>query len=725
MQLMKKNFKVLLLAVFVAAASCSFTTKSFDNPEKDKLLIDLVTYVLEKWHYDAPPIDDAFSMAVYTKFIDGVDPIKRYFLAQDIQEFEQYKLQIDDQLKMKDLSFFNLVYDRLLLRMEESKKIYQNALSTPFDYTKDETINVDYDTSSYANNKKELQERWRKQLKFSTISTYYDFLEEKQTADQRKAAALKESKKYIASVNEDLTDKELEEKSRTSTQTNLEEYYDFTDDLQRKDYFAIFLTTIVEQFDPHTNYMAPPDKDRFDQRMSGKLEGVGARLQKKKDYINVMEVISGGPAWRGEHIEVGDVLLKVRQEDELEPVSIVGMRIDDAVKLIKGPKGSKVILTVKGVDGSIREEIITRDVVELEETYAKSTVIDKQDNTYGLINLPAFYFNMQNYKERNAATDIKKEILSLKKEGIEGLVLDLRNNGGGSLRTAVDIAGLFIKKGPVVQVASSDGSKDVLEDQDPAIVWEGPLVILVNELSASASEILAAAMQDYKRAIIIGSKQTYGKGTVQNVVDLNRWLRKNDQGDMGALKLTTQKFYRVNGGSTQLEGVKSDVVMPDRYSYFDVGERDYDNPLPYDKITPASFQLWEGYIDYQATIDKSRERIAQNNQLKLIEQNALYIKERRDQMDVTLNLTGYTAQIDENKQAVNKFDSLDTYDNKLSYRSLPDELVLMREDTTLVEKRKRWHKNLTKDVYLEEAISVLQDLKQAIIKNGNTLKLKN
>ena len=725
MQLMKKNFKVLLLAVFVAAASCSFTTKSFDNPEKDKLLIDLVTYVLEKWHYASPSMDDAFSMAVYTKFIDGVDPIKRYFLEQDIQEFEQYKLQIDDQLKIKDLSFFNLVYSRLVLRMEESKTLYQNALSSAFDYSKDEIINVDYDASSYATTKKELQERWRKQLKFSTISTYYDFLEEKQTADQRKASALKESKKYIASVNEDLTDKELEEKSRTSTQTNLEEYYDFTDDLQRKDYFAIFLTTIVEQFDPHTNYMAPPDKDRFDQRMSGKLEGVGARLQKKKDYINVMEVISGGPAWRGEHIEVGDVLLKVRQEDELEPVSIVGMRIDDAVKLIKGPKGSKVILTVKGVDGSIREETITRDVVELEETYAKSTIITKQKNTYGLINLPAFYFNMQNYKERNAATDIKEEILSLKKEGIEGLVLDLRNNGGGSLRTAVDIAGLFIKKGPVVQVASSDGSKDVLEDQDPAIVWEGPLVILVNELSASASEILAAAMQDYKRAIIIGSKQTYGKGTVQNVVDLNRWLRKNDQGDMGALKLTTQKFYRVNGGSTQLEGVKSDVVMPDRYSYFDVGERDYDNPLPYDKITPATYKLWEGYIDYQATVDKSKLRIAQNNQLKLIEQNAMYIKARRDQMDVTLNLTAYSKQIDDNKEAVKKFDSLDTYDNKLSYRSLADELVLMREDTTLVEKRKRWHKNLTKDVYVEEAISVLQDLKQASIKNGNTLKLKN
>ncbi|MFT5254919.1 MAG: carboxyl-terminal processing protease [Candidatus Paceibacteria bacterium] len=724
MQLMKKNFKVLLLAVFVAAASCSFTTKSFEDPEKDKLLIDLITYVLDKWHYEAATLDDTFSTAVYDTFIEGVDPIKRYFLQSDIESFEMYKTEIDDQIKLKEVTFFNFVYERLMLRMEESKAMYQEALNTPFNYDKKETINVDYDASLYAKTKDELQARWRTQLKFSTISNFYDLIEEKESIGKRKAAAIKEGEAYIPTGNEDLTETELEAKSRVSTQTSLEEYYDFTDDLERKDYFAIFLTTIVEQFDPHTNYMAPPDRDRFDQRMSGKLEGVGARLQKKKDYIHVMEVISGGPAWRGEHIEVGDILLKVRQEDELESVSIVGMRIDDAVKLIKGPKGSKVTLSVKGVDGSIREETIRRDVVELEETYAKSTIIDKGDNTYGLINLPAFYFNMQNYKERNAATDIEKEISSLKKEGVEGLVLDLRNNGGGSLRTAVDIAGLFIKEGPVVQVASSGGAKEVLKDKDEAIAWDGPLVILVNELSASASEILAAAMQDYKRAIIIGSTQTYGKGTVQNVVDLNQWLRKNDQGDMGALKITTQKFYRVNGGSTQLEGVKSDVVMPDRYSYFDIGERDYDNPLPYDKITPANYEVWGGYMDYEATIEKSKQRIALNNQLKLIEENAKYIKKRRDQMEVTLNLTTYRAEIDKNKENIKKFEAMETYDNKLNYRSLPDELAFMHQDTTLREKRKRWHKSLTKDVYVEEAVSVLKDLGLANIKNRKVKTLK-
>lgn len=725
MRIMIKKFKLLFLAVFIAAASCSFTTKEFDNPDKDKLLIDLITYVLERGHYNAKDMDDSFSEAVFNAYIEALDPIKRFFLASDIEEFSEYKNLIDDQLKQKDLTFFNVVYERLEQRIEESKDLYDNALSTPFDYTEQDVINVDYDQLAYATSKKELQQRWRQQLKFSTISNFYDLLDERENIEKRKKEAQEKGEKYIETGNEGLTVQELEEKSRSTTRTSLNEYYDFQDDLERKDYFAVYLTTIVEQFDPHTNYFAPPDRDRFDQRMSGKLEGIGARLQKKNDYINVIEVISGGPAWRGEHMEVGDIIMKVRQEDEKEPVSIVGMRIDDAVKLIKGPKGTNVYLTMKGVDGTLREEVIKRDVVELEETYAKSSIIGKEDKSYGLINLPAFYFDMENYKERNAATDIKKEILSLKEQGIEGLVLDLRGNGGGSLRTAVDIAGLFIKEGPVVQVASSGGNKEVLKDTDDTVVWDGPLVILVNELSASASEILAAAMQDYKRAIIIGSTQTYGKGTVQNMVDLNQWLRQNDMGDMGALKMTTQKFYRVNGGSTQLEGVKSDVVMPDRYSYFDVGERDYDNPLPYDKISPAKYETWDGYIDFEQTIENSKKRIALNEQLKLIDENAKYIKMRRDEMDVTLNLEDYKTEIEKNKAELKKFDVIEEYDNKLDFKSLPNEVNLMQQDTTLREKRKRWHKSLSKDVYVEEAVNILEDLKLNNIKKNKMADLKN
>ncbi|HIB49445.1 MAG TPA: tail-specific protease [Flavobacteriaceae bacterium] len=721
---MKKNMKILFLGVLMAVTSCSFTTKEFNDPDKDKVLLDLITYVLEKGHYSPADMDDTFSAGVYDDFINALDPLKRYFIASDIEEFSAYRTLIDDQIKAKDLTFFNLVYDRFMKRMEEGKKRYAAVLEEPFDYSIDEVINVDYENLAYVKNESEMKDRWRQQLKFSTLSNYYDLVEEKEVSAKNQKEAAEKGEEFTPSENAKLTISEIEEKSRTQTRTSLEEYYEFTDDLERKDYFATFLTTIVEEFDPHTNYFAPPDRDRFDLRMSGKLEGIGARLQKKNDYIKVVDVISGGPAWRGEHIEVGDLITKVRQQDEKEAVSVVGMRVDDAVKLIKGPKGSKVTLTIKGVDGTTREETITRDVVEIEETYAKSTVIEKSDKKFGLINLPAFYFDMENYKERNSATDVKQEIVRLKEEGVEGLVLDLRNNGGGSLRTAVDIAGLFIKEGPVVQVSTSNG-KEVLEDEDDDILWDGPLVILVNELSASASEILAAAMQDYKRAIIIGSEQSYGKGTVQNLVDLNQWLRKNDMGDMGALKLTTQKFYRVNGGSTQLEGVKSDVVMPDRFSYVDIGERDYDNPLPFDKIDPAKFDVWDGYVDFDEAIAKSKARMAKSEQLSLIEENARWIKKRRDELDVSLNFDEYYAEIEQRKAETKKFDAIDEYDNKMSYRSLPDEVELMRQDTTLREKRKRWHKSLAKDIYVEEAVNVLEDLKITNIKTKKLANIKN
>lgn len=712
MRLMKKNLKVLLLALLVAVASCSFTSKEFDNPDKDKLLIDLITYVLERGHYDPKDMDDTFSEGVYTSFIETMDPLKRYFLASDLEDFEAYKYQIDDQLINKELTFFNLVFDRYQQRQKEAKSFYGELLAEPFDYTVDESVNADYDNLAYVQDKSELKERWRKQLKFSAISNYYDLREE----EKDKA----EEDDYVATSLD-----EMEEKARSSTRTSMDDYFEFTDDLERKDYFAYFLNAVVSEFDPHTNYFAPPDRDRFDLRMSGKLEGIGARLQKNNDYIKVVEVIGGGPVWRGEHLEVGDLIMKVRQEDEEEAVSVVGMRVDDAVKLIKGPKGTKVTLTVKRVDGSIEEETITRDVVELEETYAKSAMVEKEEKKYGLINLPGFYFDMDDYGERNAATDVRKEIEGLKQEGIDGLVLDLRDNGGGSLRTAVDIAGLFIKEGPVVQVASVGEKKEVMSDEDDEVVWDGPLVILVNELSASASEILAAAMQDYKRGIIIGSEQSYGKGTVQNVIDLNRWLRKNDLGDMGALKLTTQKFYRVTGGSTQLEGVKSDVVMPDKYSYIDLGERDYPNPLPYDQISAADYEPWDGYIDYEGTIKRSKERMAKSEQLQLIEENARWVKERRDRSMVSLNYDAYDAENKRIQNEVKKFDVLKDYDNKLTYRSLPYEVALMKEDTTLRDKRKRWHKNLARDIYVEEAINVLQDLKMNNIRQGKLADIKN
>ncbi len=711
---MKKSFLILMLAVIVSAAACSFTTKVENDPDKDKLLIDLISYVLGKGHYDAKDINDDFSKEVFSDYIDALDPLKRYFYKEDIEEFRKYEKLIDDEIRDKRITFFNLTYGRLQQRMLEAKSLYKEILEEPFSYQKEEAINTDYEKLPYASSKKEMKDRWRLQLKFNALSSYYDKVEE-----QMDSVAKNSNYERKTSVT-------LEKEARDITSSSLKEYFEFADDLERKDWFSIYINSIVEEFDPHTYYFAPQDKDRFDIAMSGKLEGIGARLQKKNDNVKIIEIISGGPAWRGNKVEVGDLIMKVKQEDEEEPVSIVGMRLDDAVSLIKGPKGTKVSLTVKKVDGTTEIIDIIRDVVELEETYAKSSVVKKNNKTFGVINLPKFYFNMQDYNQRNAAKDVKQEIIRLKEQDMDGLVVDLRDNGGGSLQTVVDIAGLFIEKGPIVQVRTKGETPEVLSDKDRNILWDGPLVILVNELSASASEILAAAMQDYKRAIIIGSKQTYGKGTVQNVMDLNRWMRSNDFGDLGALKLTTQKFYRVNGGSTQLEGVKSDVVVPDRYSYIDIGEKDQENPLPWDKIAAADYNLWDGYIDFDQTIKNSKERMSQNDQLKMVEENAKWVRQKRDINLYSLQYDKYKSNIELNEKQAERFDALNDYQNNLTFESLPYEKALIAKDSILEEKRKRWHKSLSKDVYVEEAISVLEDMKiNNIRRSKNPLTVKN
>lgn len=693
---MRRNRIYLVALLIFAMVSCSFAKKSFDDPGKDKTLVDLISYVLGRWHFNPQDINDDFSENVYNDFIEAIDPMKRYFLASDIEEFSKYKDKIDDEIREPGVQFFSLVYDRLIQRMEESKKFHKELLEKPFDFTVDETIDRDYDKLEFAKNVSELKDRWRKELKFSTLANYDIKLE------------VQENKKKEDASYEVKDAATLEKEARESTSKTYDEFFDLMDDLERKDWFSIYVNAIVEEFDPHTSYLAPQDKDRFDMNMSGTLEGIGARLQKRTEGAKIFEVISGGPAWRSKKIEAGDVILKVAQEGE-EPVDIVGMRLDDAVKLIKGPKGTKVTLTVKKVDGSIEIITIKRDLVEIEETYAKSAVVKKGERTFGIINLPKFYVDFENYNNRNAASDVKKEIERLKDQGMEGLVLDLRNNGGGSLKTVVDMAGFFIKDGPIVQVKSSVDGKEILKDEDSRIQWDGPLVVLVNELSASASEILAAALQDYKRAIVIGSKQTYGKGTVQNIVDLNRFVRGGD-GNVGALKLTTQKFYRINGGSTQLEGVKSDVVVVDRFSFIDVGEKDQENPLPWDQIDPASYDLWDGYIGYEETIEKSKERMANNAQLKLIEENAKWIKKRQDENVYPLNYAEYKKESDADEEYAKRFKAISDYDTKLVFTSLPYEQLLMQKDSSLQGKRQAWHEELSKDVYVEEAINVLGDI---------------
>ncbi|MDB4291916.1 carboxy terminal-processing peptidase [Maribacter sp.] len=714
---MKRNLAYALFVMLIAVASCSFTNKSaedFENDDKDKLLLDLITYVLQKAHYDPKDINDDFSVGVYEDFIEIIDPTKRFFLQEDIAEFEKYKFQIDDQVKNTDIAFFNLVHERLMERMVQAKGIYAEVLEETFDYNAQETIDIDYKEVPYADSRKGLKERWRKQLKYITMGTY----DAKLTASEKDA---EEEENDVAEVI--ITPAEAEKSSRESTKKTLDEYFDFIDDLQRKDWFEQYLNTIVDEFDPHTYYFGPEDKEKFDASMSGKFEGIGARLQKKPEGAKVTDIISGGPVWRDSRIEVGDLIIKVGQKGELA-VDIVGMRLDDAIKMIKGPEGTVVDLTIRKIDGSTDIISLTRDVVELEESFAKSANIIKDTENFGLIHLPKFYVDFDDYTERNAASDVAKEVERLKDAGMEGLILDLRDNGGGSLKTVVDMAGLFIKDGPIVQVQSSGEKKEVHEDKDERIQWDGPLVILVNELSASASEILAAALQDYKRAIVIGSKQTFGKGTVQNVIPLNNIVRSSEHGDLGALKLTTQKFYRVNGGSTQLKGVASDIVVPDRYSYIDLGERDQSNPLDWDKISPADYTPWKNYINYEETLENSKARMANNPQVMLIEENAKWLKAEQDETEVSLNYDVYKEEKNKDKEQSDYFKKLRDYDSKLTFTSLQYEQELFTQDSVLREKRDRWHKNLAKDVYVEEAVNVLRDLKVNNIKNGKLASVK-
>tara|TARA_B110000967_G_scaffold33546_1_gene32219 strand:- start:7276 stop:9405 length:2130 start_codon:yes stop_codon:yes gene_type:complete len=709
---MKRNFNIFLLSILVAFASCSFTSKSFDDPDKDKLLMQLVTYLLEQGHFQPKDINDDFSEGVYTSFLTQIDQFKNYFYQSDIDDFQRFETQLDDQILKHDVSFFNLVYERLLKRIEASKGFYSKVLEQPFDFDIEEVYSTDYENSSYANSKSELLDKWRKQLKFYTISNYHDLIESENKLKE-------EDPEYVSKSLDS-----LQSEARASILKTMTENSSIYDDLRRDDWMSMYINAIAEEFDPHTFYFAPNDKDSFDAQMSGKYEGIGARLQKRMDEISITELISGGSAWRQNKLEVGDIILKVRQEEEIEAVNVVGMRLSDAVKLIKGPKGTNVILTLKKVDGTIEDLSIPRDEIELEETYAKSTIVKKEGTTFGVINLPKFYIDFEDYNSRNAAGDVKKEIERLKAEGMEGLVLDLRNNGGGSLKTVVEMGGLFIDEGPIVQVRSTGEDKEVLKDTDRGIEWDGPLVILVNELSASASEILAAAMQDYKRAIVIGSQQTYGKGTVQNIVDLNRMIRSNTNGDMGAFKFTTQKYYRINGGSTQLEGVKSDVVVPDRYSYIDIGEKDQENPLAWDEIAPANYNVWERNFDYTTTIQNSKDRMSNSDEIKLIDDNARWIKTIRDETSFQLNFEKYSQNLEMKESESKRFDVLSDYQTDLTFESLPYELPLMEQDSVFKINRTRWHENLSKDIYMEEAVNVLNDLKNSYQIN-KTVQIKD
>ncbi len=772
---MRRNLKYIVPMLLLALTLFSFSLET-KHDEKDKVLVYLLKNLLQSNHYEPQEIDDEFSMVVFDNFIENLDPAKRYFIQSDIDEFEQFKVQIDDQILNDEIIFFNVVYNRFLQRVEEAKTYYKEILETPYDFTVNEILDLDYDNTPYAKNKDELYEIWRKQLKFSTLSRLHDKLTEGSLEDynnddisdfeQEFRANLLSNSTYTPNPNdikeiqeilinyginvgsggadgvygnmtrvginefknkinpdksENFTEAEfvqLEIEARESTLKNYTDFYERMADFDHSDWFATYLNSITEAYDPHTSYFPPRTKKQFDESLSGKLEGIGARLMQKNDYTKVSELISGGPAWRAGELEVGDIILKVAQGDE-EPLDIVGMRLTDAIEFIKGPKGTEVRLTLKKIDGSIEVISIIRDIVEIEETFVKSSIIEKDGKKFGVINLPKFYIDFEDRESRNCAKDMALEIERLKEENIDGILIDLRNNGGGSLPAVIEMAGLFIKDGPIVQVKYKDEKPIVQKDRDKSILWDGPMVVLTNELSASASEIFAAAMQDYKRAVVIGSKQTYGKGTVQTVMDLNRYYNYSE--DLGGMTLTIQKFYRINGGSTQLEGVKPDVILPSRYTYMDIGEKEYDNPLPWDHIQKANYYQWDNYSNFDDAVINSINRINENPQFLLIDENAKWLKNVQDDNTVYLNYDAYKNDLDTHSEESKRYTDLSQYKTNLTFKSPLYEVPLIEIDSILGQKRTVWHTNLSNDIYIEEGLNILGDLKTSpqykIVKN--------
>ena len=692
------------ISISLIALSLSFTAihanKSFKNtdPEKDKILVYVLKNILTRGHFVVKDMNDDFSEQVYTSFIEGLDPSKRYFTQKDLKEFSKFKYEIDNQLLEDDVSFYNTVYANFTKKIKNAKSYYGELLAQPFRFNKNETIDIDYDKVPFAKNENQLIDYWRKQLKLNVLSRVQNKIEKQ---DDKIKKDSKTKKKSFDS---------LEKEARAEVLKNMDELYLRIEELEHEDWFSTFLNSVVGAFDPHTTYMAPRTKERFDQDMSGKLEGIGARLSKKGIYTEIFELVSGGPAWKQGELEAGDVILEVAQGDK-EPLDIVGMRLDDAIKFIKGKKGTEVRLTVKKkLDGTTRIISIIRDVVELEETFVKSTIVEKEGKKYGLINLPRFYIDFSDIDSRDSAKDMEKEIARLKSENVSGLLIDLRNNGGGSLKTAIEIAGLFITEGPVVQVKYRGQDPIVKNDENPKMQWDGAVVVLVNELSASASEIFAAAMQDYGRAVIIGGNQTYGKGTVQSVIPINNFYPKYEK-DLGAIKMTIQKFYRVNGGSTQIEGVYSDIAMPNKYSYMKFGERDLTGALIWDKVPQANYTKTNSYENFSDVINKSKNRIALDEQFKLINEYAKWLKENQEDTSYSLNFKDFSKESALLEVASKKYTNAFKNETKLNFESPKYEFPLIEEDSVLGDKRTAWHKNLAKDIYVAEALNVLKDLK--------------
>ncbi len=700
---MRKRIIQLIVLTLPLALIVAFKTYSDTEKDKEKIITELVVNGLKYAHYNNNQIDDEFSKRVYKSYIEGLDYTKKFLLQEDINELEKYKTSLDNELLKGGNTFLNLSNKLITQRIDEAENYYKDILSKPFDFTKKEEIELDDKKNSFAKDVTELKDSWRKSLKYQVLFEINTKLEIQEKAKEKNDTSI---------VQKSFT--ELEKEAREKVKKRNKDYFFRLNQLERKDRFNMFMNVVAMSFDPHTNYYPPKGKEDFDIAMSGQLEGIGATLQEKDGYIKVVRIVPGSPSYKQGELKAGDLILKVAQGNK-EAIDITGMRLDKAVRYIRGKKGTTVKLTVKKVDGEIKVISIVRDVVIIEETYAKSVIVKKpnSDERIGYIYLPSFYVNF-NAKNggRRSSDDVYKEITKLKKEGIDGLIIDLRNDGGGSLPDVVKMAGFFIKDGPIVQVKQKTGKAQLLNDVDPSIYYSGPMAVMVNSNSASASEIFAAAMQDYNRAVIIGSQQTFGKGTVQRVINLDDIVNSqlNNFKPFGALKLTFQKFYRISGGSTQLKGVTPDIILPDNYMYIDYGEKELDYHLPFDEIPKAEYTATNFVVNRKKLAKKSQDRVKNSDKFKLVKDEAESIKKHRNDTKISLNIEEYRKTIKDRKEENKRFKNIFKDTTLVNVEPLKADWQFIEKDSTKIKTAKDWHKKLSSDIYLRESIEVLENL---------------
>lgn len=702
---LSKLNKLLFVAPLLTLMFC-FNSPQNDDGKMQVIMVNVRNALSH--HYHPKPINDAYSQEVYKKYMESIDPAKRYFLQSDLEEFAKHRLLLDDYLNQGNLVFYKQSIDKLYQRVDEIDQMTQDILKKPIDLDKNDELILEPKLKNNPKNKQEQYQEWERYIKYNILQGIETLTSKEEAQQKKKDSVIAHKLKDTINVKK-LSLEEKKVKATAEIKDLLSHTFKRFKKRKKMDWFSVYMNAYTESFDPHTNYFSPKDKEDFDSNFSGKVIGIGAQIQEKKGYLYMGPLVVGAPAWKSKQISEGDKILKVKSKPNQEATNVVGMLVDEAVRLIRGEKGTEVTLTLQKKDGSTKEVKLIREEVSIEDTFARSSIVTSpKGEKYGYIYLPSFNADFENpLSGRNASDDVKAEILKLKAQNVKGIVLDVRNNGGGSLTEVVDIMGLFMKSGPVVQVKDPSGKIDVLRNRTNDPIWTGPLAIMQNEFSASASEILAGAMQDYGRAVVVGSPHSFGKGTVQSFLELNRFLRIND--DFGAVKMTIQKFYRVNGKSTQLKGVEADIPMKDAFSYAEIGEKYMDDALPWDQISSADFQSINK-VDYQSLKSKSQERLAKNTNYQLLLESAKWREQLDKEEKITLNYAKFDELMKKRKAQIEKFKALSKYDNHLKINLHKDEETRAQKDEAFAKKSESWLKNLKRDLYLEETIHILSEL---------------